>query len=428
MRIAFICPVFPPEPAPAGVMAMQLARALALDGHEVNVFTQFPNRPQGKVFPGYRRQLRAVERMDGFNVVRCPNWLLDRGRRWWNRILENITFGLSSLLNIWRAGRPDIVILETWPIIATDLIVRLCRHWQTPVLMYVQDCYPEALEYTGHIAIDGYLARLLRRWDKDICRKSSGIVVISDGMKRLLCRTRNIPEEKVSVIANWIDSRHFPAFERDNAWRREAGIAKEKFLVLFAGTLGHVSGAEVLVDVSRNLAHRPDVSFVCVGEGALKESMEHQASAAGLQRLLFLPFQSSERVAEMHAAADATILTTQAGYPDASVPSKLIAYLAAGRPVVCAAQELSTVAQIVREANAGVLAEPGNGDSIAEAIAFLADHPEESKQMGENARWYFENNLTFECAYRKFTAILEKEAQASCLQQRMANRASSLSS
>jgi colanic acid biosynthesis glycosyl transferase WcaI len=165
-----------------------------------------------------------------------------------------------------------------------------------------------------------------------------------------------------------------------------------------------------------------------VGEGALKEKMEHMAAAAGLQRLHFLPFQSSDRIAEMHAAADATILTTQAGYPDASVPSKLITYMAAGRPVVCAAHNASSVAQVVREANAGVLAEPGNCDSIAEAIVFLIDHPEESKQMGENARWYFENNLTFECAYRKLTAVVEKEAQANDPRQRMASKASSLSS
>jgi colanic acid biosynthesis glycosyl transferase WcaI len=230
-------------------------------------------------------------------------------------------------------------------------------------------------------------------------------------MKRLLCRTRNIPENKVSVITDWHDSRNFPTSPRDNDWRCETGISKGQFLVLFAGTLGHVSGADVLVDVSRNLAHRPDVSLVCVGEGVLKEKIEQTAAAAGLQNLLVLPFQPAERVAEMHAAADATILTTQANYPDASVPSKLISYLAAGRPVICAADGASTAAQIVRDANAGVLAKPGNAESVTEAIQFLADHPTESMQMGENARRYFENNFTFECAYDKFTALLKEVAK-----------------
>jgi colanic acid biosynthesis glycosyl transferase WcaI len=288
------------------------------------------------------------------------------------------------------------------------MVLRICRHWQTPVIQYVKDVYPEALEYTGYIQSDGRLARLLRKWDSSTCRRSSQIAVISDGMKRLLCSTRGISSDKVTVIADWLDSGAFPLLPRDNDWRREAGIPAEQFLVLFAGTLGHVSGVEILVDVCRNLTHRADVTVICVGEGVLKENMEYAASAARLKNLRFLSFQPSGRVAEMHAAADATILTTQVGYPDASVPSKLISYLAAGRPVVCAADRASTVAAIVRDANAGVLAEPGDAGSIANAISYLLDHPAESKLMGENARWHFEEHFTFECAYRRFKTLIEE--------------------
>ncbi len=389
-------------------MARDLCARLAAEGHEVTVITQFPNRPLGRIFDGYRRSLRMVEHMEAVNVVRCPNWFLDRKRRWWNRVLENVTFGLSSLVNIVRSGRPDIVVLETWPFVATDLVLRLCRHWQTPVLHYVKDCYPEALEYTGHIRTGGRLANLLRGWDRNICKRCAEVIVISEGMKELLCRTRDVAGDKVTVIADWIDSRNFPTLPRDNDWRREAGISTGQFLVLFAGTLGHVSGAEVLVDVCRNLAGHPAVSVVCVGEGVLKQEMQQLTAAAGLKNLRFLPFQPSERVAEMHAAADATVLTTQANFPDASVPSKLITYLAAGRPVLCAADSASTVAKIVQEAGAGVLAEPGNARSVSEAISFLAGHPAECKEMGENARRYFEKHFTLERACEQFLGLIRQ--------------------
>jgi colanic acid biosynthesis glycosyl transferase WcaI len=227
-------------------------------------------------------------------------------------------------------------------------------------------------------------------------------------MKQLLCSTRHIPDNKVSVIGNWLDARLFPVLPRDNGWRREVGISDEEFLVLFAGTLGYVSGADVLVEVGRILEHHAAALLVCVGEGVLREKMEHSAAAAGLRNLRFLPFQPSERVAQMHAAADATVLPTQAGHSDASVPSKLITYLAAGRPVVCAADEGSTVAQIVREANTGVLAEPGNAESIASALLFLVDHATERKQMGENARRYFEKHYTLERAYPQFAVLLKE--------------------
>ena len=410
MRIVFVCPVFPPEPAPAGVMAQELGARLAADGHDVTIVTQFPNRPYGRIFTGYRRSLRSAEEIGGFTLVRCPNWLLDRQRRWWNRVMENVSFGMSSFVNMIRCGRPDIVVLETWPLFATEVVLQLCQHWKTPVLNYVKDCYPEALEYTDHIKKNGRLAYILRGWDRQVCRRSSRVIVISDGMKQLLCKTRGLPDRKVSVIEDWLNARNFPEFQRDNAWRRETGVDNGRFLVLFAGTLGYVSGAEILVEVARRLAHQPKVSLLCVGEGVLKDKMQALAVGAGLQNLVFLPFQPSERVPEMLAAADATILTTQANYPDASVPSKLISYLAAGRPVVCAAHGASTVAQIVRNADAGVLAEPGDAQSVSEAISFLVDHPAEARLMGENARHYFAANLTFESAYGKFSALLKEVA------------------
>lgn len=408
MRIALICPVFPPEPAPAGHMARQLAIALAAAGHEVSIFTQFPNRPSGKIYPGYKRNLRSIERIDGFEVIRCPHWVLGRDRRPLSRALENLTFGVSSCLNLLRGKRPDVAIVETWPLCAISIALAICRIRRIPLLNYVQDCYPEVLEHTGQIRAGGTLARLLRRWDSKICRDSSRTIAISPGMKSLICSTRGIHEAKVPVIQNWVDKKHFPALSKQNNWRQELGISPQHFLVLYAGTLGHVSGAEVLVDTFKRLKHRPDVSLVCVGEGVLKSKMQKAIREANISNVRFLAVQPIERVPEMHAAADATILTTKADYPDASVPSKLISYLAAGRPVVCAAHEASTVAEIVRNASAGIVASAGDAENIAKAIIFLADHPTEARQMGTNARSCFEDQFTFEPAYDRFAELLKE--------------------
>jgi colanic acid biosynthesis glycosyl transferase WcaI len=407
MRIAFICPVFPPEPAPAGQMARELATTLAAAGHEVSIFTQFPNRPLGKVYPGYKRKPTSIERMSGFEVIRCAHWVLGRDRRPLSRALENLTFGVSSGLNLLLRTRPDVAIVETWPLCALTIALAICRLRRVPSLNYVQDCYPEVLEHTSQIRTDGKLARMLRKWDSKICSDCTRVIAISPGMKALICSTRGIPEKKVAVIQNWVDKRNVPTISKQNNWREELGISPQQFLLLYAGTLGHVSGAEVLVETFKRLKHRPDVILICVGEGVLKSKMQEAASQAEIPNIKFLSVQPIERVTEMHAAADATILTTKAGFPDASVPSKLISYLAAGRPVVCAAHESSTVAEIIRNANAGIVANAGDADSIAQAITFLADHPIEAKQLGINARDCFEDQFTFEAAYERFKDLLD---------------------
>jgi colanic acid biosynthesis glycosyl transferase WcaI len=413
VKIVFICAVFPPEREPAGVMAQQLAARLAADGHSVGMIAPFPNRPYGQVYAGYRRRLRKVEQNgDGYRLVHCANWLVGR-RRWSiNRLLENITFGLSSAWSAWREGRPDVMIIETWPLFAAQFPALLAQWWGIPYLYYLQDVYPEAAEEVGVISNQGPVARFCRRWDRRLCLNSGRVVVISESMRELLSTSRGVPAEHFAVIPNWISATDFQTHPIENSWRREQGIAAGSFVAMFGGTMGHVSGAEVLVEAAALLRDGSDAQIFCVGEGVLKRDMMENARRRGLQNLRFLPFQPAERVPEVQAAANATILTIQPAYPDASVPSKLISYMAAGRAVICSAPSSSAVCRAVCEAEAGVTTEPGNPAAIAAAIRRLAADPAECIRMGKNARRYFETHYTLERAYGQFRDLLADLAPA----------------
>ena len=116
----------------------------------------------------------------------------------------------------------------------------------------------------------------------------------------------------------------------------------------------------------------------------------------------FLP---QERVAEMHSAAHITILTVRAGYSDASVPSKLIRDLEAGRPILFSAYPDSTVARTVRESGAGIVAEPRDAGAIAATVRYLADHPSLGATMGLRAHKYFKTPFTVGRAREQFTEL-----------------------
>ena len=238
MKITFLCPVFPPEPDPSGVMAAELARRLASQDHQITVVTSFPNRPAGAVYAGYRRRPRSVETQGDVSVVRCATWLIGAKRRLWNRVMENLTFGISSVLNAWRLGRPDVLVLETWPLLAVQIGTWLGRWWRVPVVYYVQDIYPEAAEGAGLVQSRGLLSRFLRTWDRRLCLKSAKVIAISDTMRDLLCRNRAIAPARIAVIPNWVDRDEFPREIRGDSWRREMGIPPDVFVAMYAGTMG----------------------------------------------------------------------------------------------------------------------------------------------------------------------------------------------
>jgi len=409
MKITFICAVFPPEPEPAGIMAMQLARRLSSDGNEVSMIVPFPNRPYGQVYDGFHRQLRKSSFVpEGYQVIRCASWLIGENRRILDRLLENATFGLSSAWAAWRKGRPDVMILETWPLCAGLSGVLLARFWRVPALYYVQDVYPEALEKAGLISSGGLLARLCRAWDRQICLASAKVVVIADAVRDLLASTRRLPLEHFVTIPNWADAAEFALHPIDNSWRREQNISSNVFVAMFAGTFGHVSGVELLVEVAHLLRSKRDVLIVCVGEGIRKPAMVQTCRMRSLDNIRFVPFQPRERVAEVHSAANAMLLTMQPESSDASVPSKLISYMAARRPAICSAPRATTGSQIVVEGDAGLVTKPGDAAAIVDAIEHLATHGAESERMGRNARRYFEQHMTIDRAYGQFSALLQE--------------------
>jgi colanic acid biosynthesis glycosyl transferase WcaI len=407
MKIIFVCAVFPPEPAPAGIMAHQLAARLVRDGHDVTMVVPFPNRPEGFIYPGFRRQLRSrTVTSAGYTLVRCASWFIGKQRHHLNRILENITFGLSSAWAVWREGRPDVIICETWPLFATQFVASLANWWGVPYLYYVQDVYPEAAEQAGVLAAKGRVARACRAWDRRLCSQSAVVVVISETMKELVSANRQLPCEHLIVIQNWIDESKFPVWKGNGVWRSSQDIGENAFVAMFAGTLGNVSGVEVLVDVAKIMQRVPDVLLLCVGEGGKKQQMVNEASRQGLKNIRFLPFQPGERVPEVQASCDAALLTVHSNYADASVPSKLISYFAASRPVICAANAQSAVARTVVDAAAGLLVCPGDAQGIAAAILQLKREPQKARQMSRNARSYFEKHYTLERAYQQFSELL----------------------
>ena len=192
----------------------------------------------------------------------------------------------------------------------------------------------------------------------------------------------------------------------DPLWRREHNIPSQVFLATFAGNLGLLSGVDILVRVAELLHHRPDIFLLCVGEGVLKDKMAAETARRGLTNLHFLPFQPRHCISQMQSAADALILTMRPGSGAATVPSKLITYLAAGRPVICSAPPHSECQAIIGRSRAGINIPPGDAGAIADALITLAENSALAELMAQRARQHFIEHFTADRALREFGQLL----------------------
>jgi colanic acid biosynthesis glycosyl transferase WcaI len=387
MRIVFVVDVFPPEPEPAAVMASELTRQWSMEGRTVTVICPFPNRPYGKIYEGFSRLPWHTTETANLRIIRVWTWFVGRKRRYLSRLLENLSFGVTSGLALLSIRKPDLVIYEAWPIVAQLAIVMVCRIRKLRVVNYVQDLFPEAAVAAGFLRPAGLFETLLLRLDRKSCNAVSCNVVISEKMKAALTSTRDVASNKVYVIQNWIDVQMIRPFAGTNKWREEQGIPSDDLLFVYAGAMGFASRVDVLLEVADKLKDTRGIRIVCVGEGPFKEILIREQIKRKMRNLMILGFQPRDRVSEMLSCADVMLLITSQKMGISSVPSKLITYLAVGKPVLCSVSEDSDIADLVKSNDIGLVVPPGDPMKICEGILELASIDRvELNQKGLKAR------------------------------------------
>ena len=163
---------------------------------------------------------------------------------------------------------------------------------------------------------------------------------------------------------------------------------------------------EILLRLALHVRDRPDVCVVVVSQGLGADWLRQRKDELALENLMVLPFAPFEDLPDVLATADVLLAVLE---PDAgvfSVPSKVLAYLCAARPVVLAVPPENLAARLVRDHEAGLVVPPSDTDGFAEAVVALADDPARRHRLGGNARAYAEETFRIEPIADAFEHVL----------------------
>ena len=405
MRILMMTQWFDPEPTFKG---LAFAKALRERGHEVEVLTGFPNYPGGKVYPGYRIRFFQREVMEGIPVIRVPLYPSHDAFAI-RRIVNYATFALSAASIGAIAVKPADVMYVYHPPATVGLPATLIHGMRRIPFVYdIQDLWPDTLSATGMVS-SRFLLGLVDRWCRLIYRAASKIVVLSPGLKDALVR-RSVPEEKIEVIYNWCDEAQLRKTPKNGLLAKQLGFSG-RFNVLFAGTMGKAQALEaVLVAAGRIGGRLPEVQFVFVGGGIEVDRLKGIARERRLNNVLFLPRRPVSEIGELLNLAD-VLLVHLKDDPlfRITIPSKIQAYLAVGRPILAGVR--GDTAELVRMAGAGVDFLPGNPESLSEAVEKFYRMPRAIlDKMGDQGRRYYENKLCLSVGVTRFEEVFRSAA------------------
>jgi glycosyltransferase involved in cell wall biosynthesis len=207
-------------------------------------------------------------------------------------------------------------------------------------------------------------------------------------------------ERPVRALASATSIRYYPnsvddsfALPVSNEPPQLNGLGKG-FSVLFAGNIGSAQAVEVIVEAASLLKEQRDIHFLILGEGSRWEWMRQEAQRRGLDNIQ-LPGRFPVETMPGFMQKASALLVTLADHEifKATIPSKVQAYLAAGRPILACLN--GEGANLVTAAGAGLAVPAENGRALAEAILVLYRMPSaEREAMGARGRLYYAEHFS----------------------------------
>lgn len=400
---------FPPEPAPIGYIIRDLGVVLAQRGWNVTIVTGYPNHPSGQLYEGYKKKWLHEEFWNNLRIWRCYLWT-SAHRTFASRVLASLTFTLSSAAAVFFRGRPDVLFALLQPLMVAGTLPVIARLKGAQLVFNVQDLHPDAPIRLGLVK-NPWVIRALRWLEREGYASADALTVICESFKRH-CLRFGVPPERVEVIENWIDLDEVKPESSQNRFRAELGLSDSDFVVLYAGTLGLLSGAESIVAAAALLSDLPQIKFAFVGEGACVESLKTEAAQKDLRNVQFAPFQPRSRLSQVQAISDVSVVSLKPGHSFTSVPSKALGYMAAGRAIIAAVDTDSETALLVRKADCGIVVPPGDPAALAAAIRHLLHHREERLRLANNGRDHVERHFSNTVLTGKYAKFFESLVEA----------------
>jgi glycosyltransferase involved in cell wall biosynthesis len=317
------------------------------------------------------------------------------------RVVNMAAFAAAlAVLPTGRLPAPDAILVSSPSLFPIPVAARWARRFGARLAFEVRDIWPLTLQELGGLPDRHPLVAAMQRIE-DYCYRTADTVISVLPAAEGHMVARGMAPEKFHYLPNGIDlggrvPTEPPAAVRDA--RRDG-----TFTVGFVGTLGHANVLETLIDAAR-LLDPDEAHVVVVGHGPERDGLLRRAD--GARNVTFTGAIPKAQVGAAIELFDACYVGYRRSplYRFGVSPNKLFEYMAAGRPVLFAADAAN---QPVREADCGRTVAPEHPEALAVAIRSLsACSPAERARLGANARAYVERNHDYERLAEELSALL----------------------
>ncbi|MBS1643308.1 MAG: glycosyltransferase family 4 protein [Bacteroidetes bacterium] len=378
---------------------ISLSRQLALLGHKVfYAYSSSFQSPKGDFT--LQQEDKNLEILSIKNKNNFSKYSLFKRRK---QEIEYADFLIQKL----EKFNPEVILTGNTPLFVQKKLQFYCLKQETKFVYWCQDIYSIAIEKIARkkIGILGWpLWKFFHNMEKYIIDNSNSIIIITDDFKDIFNKW-GLSNKKIHCIPNWAPINQIHVVEKENSWSRKHELTN-KFCVFYTGTLGFKHNPDILIQAAIKLKHDNDIFLGIISEGIGADYILKKKSELKLNNIQIFPFQPFKEMPDVFGTADILVSVLEKDAGTFSVPSKILSYLCAAKPIIIAAPANNLASKIIKKSKSGYNIEPEDIDAFVACILSLKNNKIKRVEYSKNARDYAEKNFKIENIADKFLEIL----------------------
>jgi len=380
---------------------VSLSRQLARRGYVVtHAYASHLVTPRGDLEP----RIDDSSRLSFLAVPMAPEYRINK-YNFTKRLIYEWDYG-RELSRVVSDFLPDLVVSGQTPSGPQWALIQAAERLKIPVVTWLQDFYGVAVDKLIRKKVP-LIGALVGAWYRQLEKKSlqgsAGIVAITEDFIPII-RSFGVADTNVTVIPNWAPLAEIPLRPKVNSWSVTNRL-DDKFVFLYSGTLGLKHNPEILLRLSTFFRQDSEVKVVVVSEGPGADWLLERKRVHSLPNLELVPFQAFGDMPEVLGTADVVVSVLEAEAGVFSVPSKVLTYHAAGKPILGAMPAANLASITIRAQRSGICVEPDDIKGFLENAALLRDDHAMRDMMGKNARVYAEREFNIEEIASRFEKV-----------------------
>jgi len=324
------------------------------------------------------------------------------------RFIKDFIYGYQVAQRI-NEIKPDVIISGQCPTFAQEIIINSSKKNNSKFIIWVQDFYSTAvhsilMKKFSFLSLP--ISFLFKYFEKKQFKIADHLIVISDDFLDQL-NNWQINNKKISIIQNWGNLDQIKLNKsKDLTFLKENNLDVSKFHILYSGTLALKHNPDLILEIANC---NPSIEIIVVGIGSGYQKLKINKNLP--KNVKLLPLQPFDKMNNVLNSADIFLAMLNSDAGNYSVPSKILNYLCAGKPIIFSAPKNNLAAKIVEESGAGGVFDPDNFDDLNKYIDKLYNDNETRDLLSKNARNYAEKNFQIKHISAKFENIINKIVQ-----------------